>query len=61
MIAAKSGLFGHVTKGIYSGSPVMPHKDWLRSQVLFAKLPEINKRLRELENKLSRLEKEDSE
>ena len=61
MIAAKSGLFGHVTKGIYSGSPIMPHRDWLRSQVLFAKLPEINKRLRELENKLSRLEKEDSE
>ncbi|MDH4231912.1 MAG: UDP-3-O-(3-hydroxymyristoyl)glucosamine N-acyltransferase [Nitrospirota bacterium] len=61
MIAGQSGLFGHVPKGIYSGSPAIPHKNWLRSQALFAKLPEINKRLRELEDKLNRLEKGDSE
>jgi UDP-3-O-[3-hydroxymyristoyl] glucosamine N-acyltransferase len=60
MIAGKSGLFGHVTKGVYSGSPAIPHKDWFRSQALFAKLPEIYKRIIELERKIHSLEKGDS-
>lgn len=60
MIAAQSGLFGHMTKGVYSGSPAIPHRDWLRAQALFAKLPEIYKKIRELENKISSLEKGDS-
>ena len=60
MIAGKSGLFGHVTKGVYSGSPAIPHKDWFRSQALFAKLPEIYKRIVELERKINSLEKGDS-
>ena len=57
MIAGQSGLFGHVPKGIYSGTPAIPHKNFLRSQVIFAKLPEIYKKIRELENKINRLEK----
>lgn len=57
MIAGQSGLFGHVPKGIYSGTPAMPHKNWLKSQALFAKLPEMYKRIRELENKIKSLEK----
>ena len=57
IIAGKSGLFGHVTKGVYSGSPAIPIKDWLRSQSLFAKLPEMHKKIRELENKINNLEK----
>ena len=61
MIAAQSGVTGNILKGAYSGSPAIPHKNWLRSQSLFAKLPEINRRLRELEDKLNRLEKGDSE
>jgi UDP-3-O-[3-hydroxymyristoyl] glucosamine N-acyltransferase len=60
MIAGQSGLFGHVAKGVYSGTPAIPHKDFLRSQVLFAKLPEIYKKIRELENKINNLEKGDS-
>ncbi len=60
MIGAQSGLAGHIPKGAYSGSPAIPHKNWLRSQSLFAKLPEINRKLRELEDKLNRLEKGDS-
>jgi len=60
IIAAQSGLFGHVTKGVYSGSPAIPHKDWLRAEALFAKLPEIYKKIRELENKINNLEKGDS-
>jgi UDP-3-O-[3-hydroxymyristoyl] glucosamine N-acyltransferase len=60
MIAAKSGLFGQIAKGVYSGSPAIPHKDWLRSQALFARLPEIYKRIIELERKIHNLEKGDS-
>ena len=59
MIGAQSGLAGHVQKGAYSGSPAIPHRNWLRSQSLFAKLPEINRRLKELEDKLRQLTKED--
>jgi len=60
MIAGHSALFGHVTKGVYSGTPAIPHKDFLRSSSLFAKLPEIYKKIRELENKINNLEKGDS-
>lgn len=47
----------HLKKGIYSGSPAIPHATWLRAQALFAKLPEMNKRIRELEEKMNTLEK----
>jgi len=60
IIVGQSGLFGHVTKGVYSGSPAIPHKDFLRSSSLFAKLPELNKRIIELERKIHSLEKGDS-
>jgi len=60
MIAGQSGLFGHVTKGVYTGTPAIPHKDFLRSSSLFAKLPELNKRIIELERKIHSLEKGDS-
>lgn len=59
MVAAQSGLKGHVEKGIYAGSPAIPHATWLRAQALFARLPEMNKRIRKLEEKISRLEKGD--
>ena len=59
MIAAQSGIKGHVAKGVYAGSPAIPHATWLRAQALFSRLPEMNKRIRELEGKISRLEKGD--
>lgn len=61
IIGAKSGLAGHIPKGIYSGSPAIPHKNWLRSQALYAKLPEMNSRIRELEMRLNKLEKGDGD
>ena len=49
----------------FSGSPVMPHREWLRAVNIFQKLPEmkktlirIEKRLKELEEALSLKEKE---
>jgi UDP-3-O-[3-hydroxymyristoyl] glucosamine N-acyltransferase len=59
MIGAQSGVLGHVAKGIYSGSPVMPHRDWLKAQAVFARLPELNKKIRELEEKIKELERRD--
>jgi UDP-3-O-[3-hydroxymyristoyl] glucosamine N-acyltransferase len=59
MIGAQSGVLGHVAKGIYSGSPVMPHRDWLKAQAVFARLPELHKKIRELEEKIKELERRD--
>jgi UDP-3-O-[3-hydroxymyristoyl] glucosamine N-acyltransferase len=57
MLGAQAGTSGRLSKGVYSGSPAIPHRNWLRSQALFAKLPEMNKKMRELEERLTTLEK----
>jgi UDP-3-O-[3-hydroxymyristoyl] glucosamine N-acyltransferase len=59
MIGAQSGVMGNVSKGVYSGSPIMPHREWLKAQVIFAKLPELHKKIKELEEKLKELERRD--
>jgi UDP-3-O-[3-hydroxymyristoyl] glucosamine N-acyltransferase len=41
---------------ILSGVPAMPHKEWLKCQMSFAKLPQIRRRLAELEKRLMSLE-----
>jgi len=56
MIGAQSGIMGHVTKGVYSGTPAIPHRDWLKAQAIFAKLPELYKKIKELEEKIRKLE-----
>ncbi|MGD1075438.1 MAG: UDP-3-O-(3-hydroxymyristoyl)glucosamine N-acyltransferase, partial [Thermodesulfovibrionales bacterium] len=56
MVGAQSGVLGNLTKGVYSGSPAIAHRDWLKASALFARLPELNKKIRELEEKLNRLE-----
>lgn len=55
MIGAQSGVMGHVKRGIYSGYPIMPHREWLKASALFARLPEILKRIKEIEDKLERI------
>ena len=59
MIASQSGVFGHVAKGVYSGTFALPHRNWLKSQALFAKLPELNKKIKELEERLNKIDRED--
>lgn len=61
MVGAQSGLVGHVTKGVYSGSLALPHRNWLRSQAIFAKLPELQKKIKELEERIHALEKEEQQ
>ena len=57
MIVGQSGVMGHLTKGVYSGTLAIPHRDWLKAQAIFAKLPELNKKIRELEEKIKKLER----
>ncbi|MCL0042314.1 UDP-3-O-(3-hydroxymyristoyl)glucosamine N-acyltransferase [Thermodesulfovibrionales bacterium] len=56
MIGGKAGVIGNVSRGIYSGCPLMPHREWLRSSALFLKLPELNKKIRELEERIIQVE-----
>ncbi|MBI3377882.1 MAG: UDP-3-O-(3-hydroxymyristoyl)glucosamine N-acyltransferase [Nitrospirae bacterium] len=57
MVGAQSGAMGHVKKGIYSGSPMIPHRDWLKAMAIFAKLPELNKKIKEVEDKIENIER----
>ncbi len=60
MIAAKSGVHKSLKKGIYAGTPVIAHRDFLRSAPLVGRLPELFKRLKEIERKLDADDKEDN-
>jgi len=59
-IAGKGGATQSLEGGqIYSGTPAIPHKQWLKSSLIFGKLPEmrremsaLRKRLRELEDQV---------
>jgi UDP-3-O-[3-hydroxymyristoyl] glucosamine N-acyltransferase len=57
MVGAKSGIMpGKLSKGIYSGIPVIHHKEWLKAVSIFSKLPDIYKRIKELEDKIKQSE-----
>ena len=50
--SSKCGIHADVNDGeIISGFPAIPNKSWLKSSSIFKKLPEIAKKLRQLDNK----------
>jgi hypothetical protein len=50
------GLNLHVPAGaLVSGYPAIDNRGWLRSSAIFAKLPELQRRLRELERRVADL------
>jgi UDP-3-O-[3-hydroxymyristoyl] glucosamine N-acyltransferase len=54
-IAAQAGVFGDVPAGAtYSGYPARPHREALRMQAGLSRLPELTKRVAELERELKR-------
>lgn len=56
-ITGKSGVMEDVPAGaVLSGYPAMPHPTFLRSSALIRKLPELAKKIRELEVRLQDLE-----
>ena len=57
MIGAQSGVSNDIKEpGIYSGSPIMPHKEWLKSSMTLPKLPEMRKSVASLEKRVAALE-----
>jgi len=50
--SSKCGIHTDVKEGeVISGFPAIPNKLWLRSSTLFKKLPDLAKKLRQLDNK----------
>ena len=55
-VGAQSGVTHSVPAGqVLTGSPALPHKEWLQSIVHLPKLPDLYKRLKRLEKQLSEL------
>lgn len=63
MIGAKGGATGEMKRGIYSGMLPMPHKEWLKAMAVFARLPELNKKIKEIEEdiKILRLKRREDD
>lgn len=61
IIGARSGVTGNIKEpGIYTGYPLMPHPQWLRTQGATSKLPEMRKKVKELEERLRKIEASES-
>ncbi len=62
IVGAQSGVSSDIPDGqVFSGSPAIPHKTWLRAQSIYSKLPEYIKRLQEIERKNLKEEPSDDE
>lgn len=58
IIGARAGVAKSIPSGqVVSGAPEMPHKTWLRVQSIIPRLPEIKKKIDELEKRLKKIEK----
>ena len=58
-VGAQSGVIKSLTEeGLYSGMPAMPYHQWQRTYGIVRKLPELRKRLLQLEQRLEKLEKQ---
>jgi UDP-3-O-[3-hydroxymyristoyl] glucosamine N-acyltransferase len=54
IVTAQSGVPGFVEKGkVLSGSPAIDNRAWLKSIAVFARLPELQRRVRELEARVA--------
>lgn len=57
MVGGQSGIAGNLPNGgVFSGSPAIPHRDWLRASMTFAKLPEMRKELNRLKKHVEELQ-----
>ncbi len=57
MVGAQSGVPGSLEANAgYSGSPTMPHKEWLRAMAVVPRLPELKKTVNALEKRIAELE-----
>lgn len=57
MIAARGGVAGDVPDGqVLSGTPAMPHMDWLKASMTFPKLPELRREVQQMKKQLAEFE-----
>lgn len=57
MVGAQSGIAGNLPGGeVVSGTPVIPHRDWLKAAKSFAKLPEMRKEISRLKKQIEELQ-----
>lgn len=57
MIGAQSGVPGSLAANAgYSGTPAMPHKEWLKAMAVVPRLPELRRTLSALEKRIAELE-----
>ncbi len=60
ILVGKAGVAKDVKDGeILSGIPAIPHKLWLKVQNIIPKLPDLRKKLMEIEKRLDKMEKKD--
>lgn len=59
IMGARAGVLPNdrIKKGAYAGTPIMPHRQWLKAMALLEKLPEMHKTISLLERKISDLER----
>jgi UDP-3-O-[3-hydroxymyristoyl] glucosamine N-acyltransferase len=59
IFAARSGPVKDVpSNSFFAGFPARPHRNWLKIEAALPKVPELLKRVKELENKLRDLEQQ---
>lgn len=59
LVGAQSGVPNSLAANAgYSGTPAMPHKDWLKSMAVIPRLPELKKTINALEKRIAELEAE---
>ena len=57
LVGAQSGVPGSLpANAAYSGTPTMPHKEWLRAMAVVPRLPELKKSISSLEKRIAELE-----
>ena len=57
LFAGRAGITADVpSNSFYSGFPARPHKDWLKQEAMQRKIPDLMKRLQQLEQKIKDLQ-----
>ncbi|MBI5510172.1 MAG: UDP-3-O-(3-hydroxymyristoyl)glucosamine N-acyltransferase [Deltaproteobacteria bacterium] len=58
MLGARSGVPNDVSEsGVYSGTPILPHRQWLKVAMAQQHVPELRRRVRQLEERLAAIER----
>ena len=57
MLGARAGVHNRIKeRGVYSGTPALPHRQWLKVAMAQQHVPELRRRVREIEKRIRILE-----